>query len=60
MLTHTPAFVGIDVSKEQLDIALRPGGNLSVPNDETWVAQILERLKETHPTLVVLEATAGL
>jgi transposase len=60
MMTSTPVFVGIDVSKGQLDLALRPGGILSVPNDETGVAQILARLKATPPTLVVLEATGGL
>jgi transposase len=60
MMTNTPVFVGIDVSKGQLDIALRPGGILSVPNNETGFAQILERLKANPPTLVVLEATGGL
>ena len=59
-MTHTPVFVSIDVSKGQLDIALRPGGILSVPNNETGFAQILERLKANPPTLVVLEATGGL
>ena len=59
-MTNTPVFVGIDVSKGQLDIALRPGGILSVPNNETGFAQILERLKANPPTLVVLEATGGL
>lgn len=59
-MTHTPVFVGIDVSKKRLDIALRPGGILSVPNNETGFSQILERLKATPPTLVVLEATGRL
>jgi transposase len=60
MMTHTPVFVGIDVSKGQLDITLRPGGIFSVPNDEAGFAQILERLTANPPTLVVLEATGGL
>jgi hypothetical protein len=30
-----PWIVGIDVSKAQLDIALRPDGRFVVPNDET-------------------------
>jgi transposase len=59
-MTNTPGFVGIDVSKGQLDIALCPGRIFSVPNDEGGFAQILERLKANPPTLVVLEATGGL
>lgn len=59
-MTHTPVFVGIDVSKEQLDIALRPGGTRSVPNDEAGFAQLLACLNAVPPTLVVLEATGGL
>ena len=59
-MTNTPVFVGIDVSKGQLDIALCPGRIFSVPNDEGGFAQILERLKANPPTLVVLEATGGL
>lgn len=53
-------FVGIDVSKAQLDLAFRPEGRFAAPNDETGVAQVLERLKAVSPTLVVLEATGGL
>jgi len=52
-------FVGIDVSKAQLDLALRPEGRFSAPNDEAGFAQVLERLSAVHPTLVVLEATGG-
>lgn len=59
-MTRTQVFVGIDVSKAQLDMALRPEGRFSASNDEAGVAQILERLKAAPPTLVVLEATGGL
>jgi len=59
-MTHTPVFVGIDVSKLQLDIALRPGRRYAVPNNEAGVAQILADLKLVSLTLVVLEATGGL
>jgi len=52
-------FVGIDVSKRQLDVAIRPGGRCSVSNDETGIIQLLEQVKAVHPTLVVLEATGG-
>lgn len=59
-MTNTPVFVGIDVSKGQLDFALRPGGSRSVPNNEAGFAQLLEHLKAVPPTLVVLEATGGI
>jgi transposase len=59
-MTNTPVFVGIDVSKEQLDMVLRPGGIRTMPNNEAGFAKILADLKTVSPTLVVLEATGGL
>jgi len=59
-MTSAPIFVGIDVSKAQLDIALRPEGRFSAANDDAGYGQILARLKGASPTLVVLEATGGL
>jgi transposase len=53
-------FVGIDVAKAQLDIALRPmGERWAVPNDETGIAALVGRLQAVQPTLIVLEATGG-
>jgi transposase len=60
VMTSAQVFVGIDVSKAQLDIALRPEGRFSTPNDESGFAQVVERLRAVHPTLVVVEATGGL
>ena len=59
-MTRAQVFVGIDVSKAQLDMALRPEGRFSASNDEAGYTQILERLRGVSPTLVVLEATGGL
>jgi transposase len=54
-------FVGIDVSKAQLDVALRPTTDCwQVNNDESGIAGLVERLRTVQPTLVVLEATGGL
>ena len=54
-------YVGIDVAKDWLDVAQRPGGERwRVSNDETGVVALVERLKGVRPTLVVLEATGGL
>jgi len=53
-------FVGIDVAKAQLDIAVRPTGDRwSVPNDEAGIATLVAQLQAAAPTLIVLEATGG-
>ena len=60
-MVDVPCFVGIDVAKAQLDIALRPSGERwAVPNDADGVVTLVERLQALHPTLMVLEATGGL
>ena len=53
-------FVGIDVSKAQLDVAIRPSGESeSVSNDKTGIEGLIKRLREIQPALIVLEATGG-
>ena len=53
-------FVGIDVAKAQLDIALRPTGERwAVTNDDAGIAALVERLQALQPKLIVLEATGG-
>ena len=60
-MSDAPCFVGIDVAKAQLDIAVRPSGERwAVPNDADGVVTLGERLQALHPTLIVLEATGGL
>jgi len=59
-MTQTPWFVGIAVSKAQLDIALRPEGRFAVPNDEPGRARVIARLQALPVALIVLEATGGL
>jgi transposase len=53
-------FVGIDVSKDHLDVALRPGAAFRVPNDPAGHASLVSRLAALDPALVVMEATGGL
>jgi transposase len=56
-----PIFVGIDVSKARLDVAMCPlAEKLSVSNDEVGVQALVKRLSEIQPALIVLEATGGL
>src|SRR5437016_8042597 len=59
-MTPTPVFVGLDVAKATLDVALRPSGEQwQVPNDEAGVAVLVDRLRPLGPALVVCEATGG-
>lgn len=54
-------FIGIDVSKATLDLAVIPDGqSWSVQNCETEMPDLVKRLKGLVPTLIVLEATGGL
>ncbi|MGQ0812431.1 MAG: IS110 family transposase [Nitrospiraceae bacterium] len=59
-MRQTPVFVGMDVSKAQLDVAIRPAGRFTAANDEAGCTQVLAQLRFVSPTLVVLEATGGL
>jgi transposase len=53
-------FVGIDVSKAALDVAVRPAGvAFRVANDPAGHAELVERLRPLAPAAIVLEATAG-
>lgn len=54
-------FVGIDVAKASLDVALRPDGtHWSCGNDDVEISALVKRLHKLQPTLIVLEATGGL
>jgi transposase len=60
MKKRPPRFVGIDVSKGQLDIACRPEHTRwNVTNDSTGIGELLSQLRQLQPTLIVLEATGG-
>jgi transposase len=53
-------FVGIDVSKDRLDVHMRPGSeSFALARDGEGLAQLCERLSRSPPSLVVLEATGG-
>lgn len=55
-----PVFVGVDVSKDQLDVAVGMDGPAwTVANDEAGIATLLEDLSARSCALVVLEATGG-
>lgn len=59
--TKVEVFVGIDVSKSTLDVCIEPHGQtLHVAYDEAGARQVVSRLKEANPVLIVIEATGGL
>ena len=56
-----PRFVGIDVSKAQLDVAVRPTGQRWVVSyDETGIKELVSQMVDLGPAMVLLEATGGL
>ena len=54
-------FVGIDVSKAQVDVAVRPTGKRwTLPYDQTGIEGLIPQIVYLEPALVLLEATGGL
>lgn len=52
--------VGIDVSKDRLDVAVLPGAEaFSVENSSSGLQDLVARLQELAPDIVALEATGG-
>jgi transposase len=59
-MTPNPCFVGIDVSKDVLDLHARPTAQtVRAGNDPDGVASITTRVVALGATLVVIEATGG-
>ena len=59
-------YVGIDVAKAKVDVAVRPTGERwEVPRDEAGIPQLVSEqlvseMRTLGPSLVLLEATGGL
>jgi transposase len=54
-------FVGIDVSKDLLEIAVRPTGERwTMKHDPLHFPDLVKRLTELAPSRIILEATGGL
>src|SRR5260370_14438266 len=55
-----PCYVGIDVAKAWLDVAVRPSGvQWRVANAEADLPALVEQMERLTPQLIVLEATGG-
>ena len=53
-------FVGIDVAKDTLDVAVRPTAETwQVANEAAEISPLVAQLEAMAPALVVLEATGG-
>jgi transposase len=54
------AYVGVDVSKDQLDVCSLPGGELrQFANDPTGCGEFVAQLRKSPACLIVIEATGG-
>src|SRR5215470_2963415 len=52
--------IGIDVSKDRLDVAVRPSGEaFAVERNGAGLEQLTIRLRELAPQVIALEATGG-
>jgi transposase len=60
MKSMTPLYVGIDVAKAKLDVALDADGEVfELSNDPIGLTQLIDRLKSQAVALVALEASGG-
>ena len=60
-MTQEQCYVGIDVSKATLDIAVRPQNKTwTITNDEAGISSLVGDLKARQLILIVLESTGGL
>jgi transposase len=60
VLQSTPVFVGVDVSKARLDVAVTGSDEAwSVSNASDGIGKLVGQLREIGPALVVMEATGG-
>ena len=59
--TKRDFFVGIDVSKRELQVYVRPdGGQKTFANTDEGIALLVKYLKSLSPELIVLESTGGI
>jgi transposase len=61
MMTQPETFVGIDLSKHELETGLYPNEQTWTDvHDEAGILRLVERLMQLTPQLIVVEATGGL
>lgn len=61
MTDRADQYVGVDVSKDRLDVAVAPTGEThSFANDRKGIRDLIDTLSSVSPTIIVPEATGGL
>jgi transposase len=58
-MTEKVQYVGVDVAKAHLDVALHEGEQWRESNDEAGLGRLVPRLKALGPSLTVMEASGG-
>ena len=54
-------YVGIDVAKARVDVAIRPGGDrCEVSNDQAGIVALVAQMQQLNPVALVMEASGGL
>ena len=57
----TKSYIGVDVAKDHLDVAIRPEGKIwTIQNNDKEIKELVTQIQETSPELIVMEATGGL
>ena len=60
-MSQEPTYIGIDITKEQIDVAIRPTGrSWSVSYDGAGVDDLVAQLSRLGPVAVITESTGGL
>jgi transposase len=59
-VSHASSYVGIDVSKDKLDLAIDGQSDVvTFANEAAGIASLIQRLQQLKPELIVVEATGG-
>jgi transposase len=59
-VSHASSYVGIDVSKDKLDLAIDGQSDVvTFANEAEGIASLIQRLQQLKPELIVVEATGG-
>jgi len=60
MATSSETYVGIDVSKDRMDVAVLGEGQVwQVKNNQEGIAELVQQMQTLCPELIVVEATGG-
>jgi transposase len=61
MTNKTRSFIGVDISKKTLDVAIWQVDKVQhYANDQKGIARAVKQIRATEPALIVMEATGGL